>query len=902
MNYVQLEKLGEGTYATVYKGRSRLTNEIVALKDIHLDAEEGTPSTAIREISLMKELRHTNVVRLHDVIHTESKLMLVFEFMEQDLKRYMDVHGNRGALDPASVRSFMFQLLKGTAFCHENRVLHRDLKPQNLLINKRGELKLADFGLARAFGIPVNTFSNEVVTLWYRAPDVLLGSRTYSTSIDVWSAGCIMAEMISGVPIFRGRDNSDQLNQIIRILGTPDEAAIKRILNDSPEIQYRPLPRMPKVSFQQLYPKVHPLALDLLDKLLQFEPAQRVSADEALRHPYFTTSAAVSQPPPGASDLGAPTYQESRPTEMPSHGGQPAIDMAPLTPTRSNGALASLPRGLGTVLADSPLTDVSTNVRARTVHPKGVASAKAGAPARKENDVHAMPCGGPNDVDTRGVVAKDWDGPELSTTRRRSAAMVSRGDRYIPNRELGRHSGAAPAPFLEDGAGETLSSMAFGAERTANEAAVATASYATTSDVDSASSASALEDACNIELGQRILSFSAAPPPSGSAAAKDLRSRYAAAKPKSMLPSSLLAAGRRRVPTTPERVLDAPAIVPDFYYNLLHWSAHNVIAIALQSAVHTWNSETGEATFLVDLEEESERVGGGGLINSLRWDASGTVLAIGTDRGYTQIWDVDRGTRLRTLRPSPSGGADASAVNAVAWAPDGTLGLGYGSGLLREHDVRQRDSTTRSLEKAHSAQVCGLSWRGDSALLASGGNDNVVKVWDRRTSVAKMRKENHRAAVKALAWCPHNSSLLATGGGSADRCIHFWNTTQNTRVQTIQTSSQITSLQWAPHYREIVSSHGVSSADSTEGALCVWAHPSCQKVAEVSAAHDGRVLHTSLSPDGQTLASVGSDESLKFWRIFEQPAEMGKAQRGILSSGYKGMMAGRPGVASRSLR
>lgn len=243
----------------MYKGRSRLTNEIVALKDIHLDAEEGTPSTAIREISLMKELRHTNVVRLHDVIHTESKLMLVFEFMEQDLKRYMDVHGNRGALDPATVRSFMFQLLKGTAFCHENRVLHRDLKPQNLLINKRGELKLADFGLARAFGIPVNTFSNEVVTLWYRAPDVLLGSRTYSTSIDVWSAGCIMAEMISGIPIFRGRDNTDQLNQIIRILGTPDENTIKRILHDSPEIQYRPLPRMPKVPFQQLYPKVHPL-------------------------------------------------------------------------------------------------------------------------------------------------------------------------------------------------------------------------------------------------------------------------------------------------------------------------------------------------------------------------------------------------------------------------------------------------------------------------------------------------------------------------------------------------------------------------------------------------------------------------------------------------------------------
>lgn len=235
------------------QGRSRTTNEIVALKEIHLDAEEGTPSTAIREISLMKELKHVNIVRLYDVIHTETKLVLIFEYCERDLKKYMDTHGDRGALDPATVRSFMYQLLKGTAFCHENRVLHRDLKPQNLLINRKGELKLGDFGLARAFGVPVNTFSNEVsaclrfsqsnqlfqiiciqvVTLWYRAPDVLLGSRTYSTSIDVWSCGCIFAEMISGVPLFRGRDNQDQLLHIMRIIGTPDDRLLRKITADA---------------------------------------------------------------------------------------------------------------------------------------------------------------------------------------------------------------------------------------------------------------------------------------------------------------------------------------------------------------------------------------------------------------------------------------------------------------------------------------------------------------------------------------------------------------------------------------------------------------------------------------------------------------------------------------------
>lgn len=159
-NYVKQEKLGEGTYATVFKGKNVLTNEPVALKEISLDSEEGAPSTAIREISLMKELRHENIVRLHDVVHTENKLMLVFEYMDKDLKKYMDELG--GPLPLPQIKSFLFQLLRGIAFCHDQRVLHRDLKPQNLLLNSRGQLKLADFGLARAFGIPVYTFSNEV--------------------------------------------------------------------------------------------------------------------------------------------------------------------------------------------------------------------------------------------------------------------------------------------------------------------------------------------------------------------------------------------------------------------------------------------------------------------------------------------------------------------------------------------------------------------------------------------------------------------------------------------------------------------------------------------------------------------------------------------------------------------
>lgn len=283
--YQKLEKIGEGTYGVVYKAKDKHTQNIIALKRIRLEVEdEGIPSTAIREISLLKELRHPNIVRLYDVVHTERKLALIFEYLDQDLKKYLDVCEN--GLEPAIAKSFLFQLLTGVAYCHHHRVLHRDLKPQNLLINREGELKLADFGLARAFGIPVRSYTHEVVTLWYRPPDVLMGSRKYSTPVDIWSVGCIFAEMCNGTPLFTGTSEETQLEKIYWQLGTPDESNFPGMTSMP---NYRPPSKIVKFppSLSDLVPKLSKEGCDLLHAMLVFDPSKRITAQSARKHAFF---------------------------------------------------------------------------------------------------------------------------------------------------------------------------------------------------------------------------------------------------------------------------------------------------------------------------------------------------------------------------------------------------------------------------------------------------------------------------------------------------------------------------------------------------------------------------------------------------------------------------------------
>jgi len=284
--YTKLDKLGEGTYATVYKGKSRLTDTLVALKEIRLEHEEGAPCTAIREVSLLKDLKHANIVTLHDIVHTDKSLTLVFEYLERDLKQYMDDCGAILAMN--NVKLFLYQMLRGLAYCHSRRVLHRDLKPQNLLINERGELKLADFGLARAKSVPTKTYSNEVVTLWYRPPDVLLGSTEYSTPIDMWGVGCIFYEMASGRPLFPGSTVEDELHLIFKVLGTPTEDNWPGI-SRSEELAGYKFPAYGPESLVSKAPRLDSDGVGLLSSFLLFEAKKRLPAREALKHPYFSS-------------------------------------------------------------------------------------------------------------------------------------------------------------------------------------------------------------------------------------------------------------------------------------------------------------------------------------------------------------------------------------------------------------------------------------------------------------------------------------------------------------------------------------------------------------------------------------------------------------------------------------
>ncbi|KAF2273391.1 WD40 repeat-like protein [Westerdykella ornata] len=356
---------------------------------------------------------------------------------------------------------------------------------------------------------------------------------------------------------------------------------------------------------------------------------------------------------------------------------------------------------------------------------------------------------------------------------------------------------------------------------------------------------SSLASACGVNLNTRILAFKPAPPESSKPI--DLRSQYN----RPLKPAAgVTAENRRRIPSAPERVLDAPGLVDDYYLNLLDWSCQNQVAIGLERSVYVWSADSGSVASLLECPQDT-------YISSVKWSGDGAYVGVGLGTGEVQIWDVEEGTKLRSMY-----GHD-TRVGVMGWNKH-ILSTGARSGLVFNHDVRVANHKVAELV-SHTGEVCGLEWRADGAQLATGANDNLVSIWDARSLAApKFTKTNHRAAVKAVAWCPWQSNLLATGGGSNDRQIYFWNTTTGARINHIPTDSQVTSLRWSTHYKEIVSTGGFP-----DNSLSIWSYPSGVKNTEIPA-HESRVLHSCLSPDGQILATAAADESLKFWKIFEK--------------------------------
>lgn len=343
---------------------------------------------------------------------------------------------------------------------------------------------------------------------------------------------------------------------------------------------------------------------------------------------------------------------------------------------------------------------------------------------------------------------------------------------------------------------------------------------------------SSLATACGVSLNTRILAFKPAPPESSKPI--DLRSQYN----RPLKPANAASAqSRRRVLTAPERVLDAPGLVDDYYLNLLDWSSGNQVAIGLERNVYVWSAESGTVSCLLETAADT-------YVSSVKWSGDGAYVGVGLGSGEVQIWDVEEGTKLRSMH-----GHD-TRVGVMGWNKH-ILSTGARSGLVYNHDVRVAQHKVAELV-SHASEVCGLEWRADGAQLATGGNDNLVSIWDARSLAApKFQKTNHRAAVKALSWCPWQPNLLATGGGSYDRHIHFWNTTTGARTNSIDTGSQVTSLRWSNHYKEIVSSSGFP-----DNSLSIWSYPTLVRNVEIPA-HETRVLHSCLSPDGQMLATAG---------------------------------------------
>lgn len=273
----------------MYRARDLKEDKIVAIKKIKLDRnEEGIPATTLREVSLLQHLKHPNIVEMSGVLYDNNELSLVFEFMDSDLKGYLDKLDDDIYPNATIIKRFTYELTEGIRHCHCRRILHRDLKPQNLLVSDEPKLtlKIADFGLGREHHIPIDELTHEVVTLWYRPPEILLGRKRYSGAADIWGIGCIVAEMATKLPLFAGDSEIDQLFQIYRILGTPNPEIWPGI-DELPDYSTLGPQWKKKDLAKELEYRLDADGIDLLEKTLIYPPNERITAQKMLLHRWF---------------------------------------------------------------------------------------------------------------------------------------------------------------------------------------------------------------------------------------------------------------------------------------------------------------------------------------------------------------------------------------------------------------------------------------------------------------------------------------------------------------------------------------------------------------------------------------------------------------------------------------
>ena len=310
----------------------------------------------------------------------------------------------------------------------------------------------------------------------------------------------------------------------------------------------------------------------------------------------------------------------------------------------------------------------------------------------------------------------------------------------------------------------------------------------------------------------------------------------------------------RNISQVPERILDAPEILDDYYLNLMDWGENGLLAVSLNQSVYLWNCFSGDISNLLTTEAP------GNYICSVNWmNQGGNCLAIGMADNSLQLWDAQTAQPIRSLK------GHSSRVSSLSWN-NHILSSGSRDTWIINHDIRARNNVVSSFE-GHKQEVCGLKWSPDGRYLASGGNDNNLFIWElnSRRKNFKYCFNEHTAAVKALSWCPWQRNLLVSGGGTVDKSMKFWDIERGKLINNLNVESQVCSIVWNPFEKELLSSHGFS-----KNQLILWRFPTMEKITELNG-HTNRVLHTCLGPDGGTVVSAAADETLRFWKVFDAP-------------------------------